>query len=435
MAIAIFLLTLTLIIWQPRGLGFGFSALGGALLALVTGVVRLQDIPVVWAMVGNATVTLIALAMIALIFHEAGFFRWVALHLTNLGVGRGRLLFCWVVLLGALVTALLTPNGTSIIWTWTILEMTLVLGFSPKSTLAFVFASGFIGDTISWPLPTSSLVALISVDYFQISVWRYVMVMVPVYGVAITTSLAVLWFYFDRQIPTTYNFAPLPLPNSVIRDPLICKWSFAILGLLLVGYFLAEPLGIPVCFIAIIGGLIMLMLAGRWFCKEAIAIVPIRKVLRETPWQFILFMQGMSLLAIGLRNTGITTWLSQPLTGLSGWGLTLAATGTGFLSALLSSLFNNLPTVLVNAQAIQQSSGIEPTVREAMVYANVIGCTMGAKMTPIGSLSTLFCLNFLTRRGFRIRWSYYVCIAFILTIPVLFISLLSLAIWLPWLIA
>lgn len=42
LAIAIFLLTLTLVIWQPRGLGIGFSALGGALLALATGVITLE---------------------------------------------------------------------------------------------------------------------------------------------------------------------------------------------------------------------------------------------------------------------------------------------------------------------------------------------------------------------------------------------------------
>ncbi|HEY9597679.1 MAG TPA: ArsB/NhaD family transporter, partial [Cyanophyceae cyanobacterium] len=171
-----------------------------------------------------------------------------------------------------------------------------------------------------------------------------------------------------------------------------------------------------------------------WFHPDAIAIIPIRKVLCETPWQIILFLQGMSLLVIGVRNTGITAWLSQTLMGLSSWGLTLAATGTGFLAAVLSAMFNNLPTVLLNAQAIQQSTDIEPTVREAMVYANAIGCAMGAKITPLGSVSTLLCLNFLTRQGFRIRWIPYSCIAFILTIPILFISLLSLAIWLPWLI-
>src|SRR4028119_782419 len=108
MAIAIFVLTLILVIWQPRGLGIGFSAIGGALLALATGVVTLQDVPTVWAIVWNATFTLVALVIISLILDEAGFFRWLALILARWGVGNGRLLFFLVILLGALVTALLT---------------------------------------------------------------------------------------------------------------------------------------------------------------------------------------------------------------------------------------------------------------------------------------------------------------------------------------
>lgn len=43
-ASAIFLLTLVLVIWQPRGLGIGWSAILGAGLALLTGVVHPGDI-------------------------------------------------------------------------------------------------------------------------------------------------------------------------------------------------------------------------------------------------------------------------------------------------------------------------------------------------------------------------------------------------------
>ena len=53
LAIAIFVATITLVIWQPRGLGIGWSAIGGALVALATGVISLADIPVVWDIIWN----------------------------------------------------------------------------------------------------------------------------------------------------------------------------------------------------------------------------------------------------------------------------------------------------------------------------------------------------------------------------------------------
>ena len=49
-AVAVFLFTLILVIWQPKGLGVGWSATFGAIIALAVGAVSLQDIPTVWAL-------------------------------------------------------------------------------------------------------------------------------------------------------------------------------------------------------------------------------------------------------------------------------------------------------------------------------------------------------------------------------------------------
>ncbi len=433
MAIAIFLLTLTLVIWKPRGLGIGFSAMFGALFALATGVVTLQDLPTVWALVWNATFTLIALVIISLILDAAGFFQWLALALARVGLGRGRLLFCFVILLESLVTALLTNDGATLIWTPTVMEMLLLLGFNRRATLAFVFATGFIADATSSPLVVSNLVNMISADYFRISFLRYALVMVPVNFIAIAFSLALLWFYFDRDIPQNYNQSTLPLPATAIRDPLVCQWSLPILGLLLIGYFVGAPLSIPVSLIAGLNALIMLSLAGRWFHKEQAAVIDIRRILQEAPWQVILFSLGMYVVVIGLHNDKISSLLTQQLVYLSGWGLTVAAIGTGLLATALASVMNNLPTVLINALAMPDASQIDPVVRELMVYANILGCNIGAKITPIGSLSTLLWLNVLARKGLQIGWLEYVRIAFVLALPVLLACELALALWLPWL--
>src|SRR3546814_7579554 len=88
LAILIFVATIALVIWQPKGLGIGWSAMGGAIVALLAGVISLSDIPVVWNIIWNATGAFVAIILISLILDRAGFFEWAALHVPRSSDGR-----------------------------------------------------------------------------------------------------------------------------------------------------------------------------------------------------------------------------------------------------------------------------------------------------------------------------------------------------------
>jgi len=419
-ALLIFVATLTLVIWQPRGLGIGWSASLGAAAALLSGVVQPSDIPVVWHIVWNATATFIAVIIISLLLDEAGFFEWAALHVARWGGGSGRWLFVLIVLLGAAVAALFANDGAALILTPIVMAMLLALGYGAAATLAFVMAAGFIADVASLPLVVSNLVNIVSADFFKIGFNDYAAVMVPVNIAAILSALAVLMLYFRRDIPRRYDAGQLKLSGSAIRDPATFRVGWGVLALLLFGFFILEPLGVPVSATAAACAALLLAVAGRG------RIISTRKVMRGAPWQIVVFSLGMYLVVYGLRNQGLTADIAVMLDRFATGGVWGAAFGTGFLTALLASSMNNMPTVLVVALSIDatQATGV---VKEAMIYANVIGSDLGPKITPIGSLATLLWLHVLARKGMTITWGYYFKVGIVLTVPVLAATLAALA--------
>jgi arsenical pump membrane protein len=430
LALVLFLATLALVIWQPRGLGIGWSAMGGAVLALLTGVISWADVPVVWQIVWDATFTFVALIVISVLLDEAGFFQWAALHIARWGGGRGHWLFPLVVVLGALITAVFANDGAALLLTPIVVAILLRLNFTPAATLAFVVATGFVADTTSLPLVISNLVNIVSANYFGITFNRYAAVMVPVNIVSLLATLGVLWLAYRRQVPQYYPLAQLEAPATALRDRLVFRAAFPMLVLLLLGYFVLAPLGVPVAAVTGTAALVLLALAGRWHQAGRGAVLSPVKVLREAPWQIVIFSLGMYLVVYGLRNAGLTGSLATALVWLAGHGPWVAAIGTGFGAALLSSVMNNLPGVLVGALSIEQAQGIPPLTRELMIYANVIGCDLGPKFTPIGSLATLLWMHVLARKGITIGWGQYMRIGLAITPPVLLVVLAALVVWL-----
>jgi len=419
LAVGVFALTLVLVIVQPKGLKIGWGALIGAALALLAGVVHLADIPTVWGIVWNATATFVAVIIISLLLDRAGFFEWAALHVARWGGGRGKLLFAAIVLLGAAVASVFANDGAALILTPIVIAMLAELKFSAKATLAFAMAAGFIADTASTPLVVSNLVNIVSADVFRLDFGSYALVMVPVVLVTVAATLGVLWLRFGRDVPPSYDVATLKPPSDAIRDRAVFNMGWLVLGLLLVGFF-ALGRFIPISAVAAAGALVLLVTAAR-----GKAIRPLG-VLKEAPWQVVIFSLGMYLVVFGLRNAGLTSSLARLFERFGDGGVWGATYGVGVTTAVLSSVMNNMPTVLVGALAIQ-GAHVAPAVREAMVYANVVGCDLGPKFTPIGSLATLLWLHVLAQKGVRIGWGYYFRVGVLLTTPILLVTLGALA--------
>jgi arsenical pump membrane protein len=243
--------------------------------------------------------------------------------------------------------------------------------------------------------------------------------------VAVLATLGVLLWYYNSDVPATYAVADLKPPRDAIAECATFYTGFGVLGLLLAGFFWIEPLGVPISAVAGVGAVLLLVAAA---CGKQIDT---RAVLAGAPWQIVIFSLGMYLVVYGLRNAGLTDLVAAALDYCAQYGVWGAAMGTGLLTAALASVMNNLPTVLIGALSIDAThahGAVQGPIREAMIYANVIGSDLGPKITPIGSLATLLWLHVLAEKDIRISWAYYFKVGIVLTLPVLLLTLAALAV-------
>lgn len=413
-AVSLFLTTLALVIFQPRGLKIGTSAMLGAAAALALGAVSFADVGEVTKIVWDATLAFIGIIILSMVLDEIGFFEWCAIKMAKLSKGSGHLMFVYALLLGSFVSALFANDGAALILTPILLAKMRLLQLNTKTIVAFLLAGGFMSDAASLPFVFSNLTNIVTANYFNIGFVTYLQTMFIPYVVSTLVTIAFLWLVLRKDVPKFVDTALLKNPDEVLKNKTLFKFSWVFLALLLAGYFAGDAYGLPISVFALGGALVFLAIAS--YTKSAKAWLTIK----TAPWQVVWFSIGLYIVVYGLKNAGLTDYLASVLHDLNAQGDFVAIVGTGFIAAILSAIMNNMPTVMIMDIALSDVGN------SALTYANIIGCNLGPKMTPFGSLATLLWLHVLAQKGVKISFLEYSKFGLLVTPPILFVVLVSL---------
>ncbi len=353
-----------------------------------------------------------------------GFFKWAALRVAKLANGSGVRLYFYIALLAATVSILFANDSAVLILTPLVLEIVQQLKLEMNGKLAYLFAAGLIADTAAMPLITSNPVNIVSADFFGYTFIEHMVFMAPIAVVTIALSLIVVYLFFRKAIPRSYDPAlvdALIVDGSVIQ-PRQLRVSFATLFVIDALYVVASLNGIPVSIVIFSGSMFLLgfyiftMHHSHMHEEEKHGVI---YILKRVNWDILVFMVGILLVVQGLKHAGAIQFYADAFA----WCLTLPS----FLSTLVPSLLvtvsasamNNWPMTMLGLLSIQQSAvshALTGAGNTALIFSNIIGNNLGPHFFPIGSLAILMWLNTMKRKGLTIRLRDYLRVGSILSI-------------------
>ncbi|MDZ7728692.1 MAG: ArsB/NhaD family transporter [Dehalococcoidia bacterium] len=387
---AVFAVTLAGVHLRPFGMRDWQAAGAGALAAWVVGPLWFGDGLDVLRDSWNILAFFLGLMLIAAGADACGLYSRVAALLGRHG-GRGQVVV--LVLAGTAITAVLSNDATPLVLTPAIY---VVARGNVLAAMPAAFAATFVADGASLLLPASNPVNLFYYEHFDLELSGYLREITPA-GLAGVTALAIVLAWRGVRLPGYTAETQRAEVNAAAQ-----RGAIFIVVALGAGYIAAAAVSAPLGVVTLAGGVAFLALSSA-----SGQITP--RYWRHVSPGVLIFVAGLLLLVESVAAAGLLDPAREVYVRLAEQPAWVTLAGTVLAAAVLSNLVNNWPAALVLATII---AGQDPAAQRELITGTLIGCTIGANFTIMGSLSTVFWLNLARGQGAIISPMAYARAAF-----------------------
>ena len=197
---------------RPRRIPAGVWTCAAAVVLLTLGWVRLPELGRLLSVASDALLFLFGLLLLSVLLEASGFFDWAAILAARSARSGGALLRN-VLLLGALITLVLSLDTTAVILTPLVVGAVQRLGLPARG---YVLACAFVSSVASLLLPVSNLTNLLLAAHVPAGVFLRPMLFPQL------LVLLVLWgglhLSFRRELDRPVDRSRLPAASTVITD-------------------------------------------------------------------------------------------------------------------------------------------------------------------------------------------------------------------------
>jgi Na+/H+ antiporter NhaD/arsenite permease-like protein len=351
-----------------------------------------HDLGVIGVIVGTSILVEIAGA--------SGLFHFIAIKLVKLTGGVPSRLFPTILAVTVAFVTFLTITPGVLIMVSLVLVITHALEDDPRPYVLAVAMGANSGALMTFAsgIPTLMIGTAAHIPY-----WQFLVVSSPL---ALLSAVVVLF-----GIKLQYNGVMAVQGHAVeraakvkafdewalVKDRTIFYRCAIILGLTIVGFSVAQQLGVGLDFIAIVGATAALLLSG----------MSPEETIRKVKWPVILFFVGLFVLIGTVRETGLLDLLAQQIYDISGSNIIIAISLMIPFVFVTAAIVDNIPVAATMIPVIQTMTA-RGLVAAPLWWTVIAACNLGGNPTPVGSIGAVIALHALEReRDITIGWGEY----------------------------
>jgi Na+/H+ antiporter NhaD/arsenite permease-like protein len=238
-----------------------------------------------------------------------------------------------------------------------------------------------------------------------------------------------VWGKALRSTPARQALVMGMSAKETILDWTLLKQSLVILALVIVAFVLARPLQLEPATIAMFGAA-LLMLLDNWSHHAEKASHNIHQTFGDVEWITIFFFIGLFIVVHGVDHSGVLKLLGEHLVAATGGDLATTGYAILWVSAVLSSIVDNIPFVATMIPLIKNMAPAlgGPDKIEPLWWCLSLGACLGGNGTLIGASANLTVAGIAERNGVPFRFLTYTLYAF----PMMLVSIAICHVYVWW---
>ncbi len=201
--------------------------------------------------------------------------------------------------------------------------------------------------------------------------------------------------------------------TEALKDRRLLHRCLFVLGLTILGFFTHQLHHIDSSLMALTGAFLLLLLAGGSHHL-------VESAMKSVEWATIFFFIGLFIAVGGLIETGIIGSMAQQAVELTGGDVAKTSLLVLWLSAIVSSVLDNIPFVATMIPLIQNMGAMGVSNLEPIWWSLALGACLGGNGTLVGASANLIVAGLAADRGVRITFINYFKVGF----PVMILTIL-----------